>query len=502
MSKTKTSVSKFSIQEEEKKVREEFSNRYEDVVQSSQGLASAPSSSPSPSSDNVGPNAYSDLPLLPFEDDNQRVILLNIAHRNQIPKSKVPAFRICGAFENIDRLKRHVASVGGAPSYGNANLLKADAHKKFLICSSLEKQQNSNYVMKKIDEITTRYVSTINFHNEEFKQNKESRKQGKTGLSQKERMGKKVSSRKLLMDKMFEESSAKGNETGEVMRNAEVRKQAVAVVSIIEDPTPAALNGLEDPEPVVIIWGCFEDDKQAKHYIYNTASKKVKDLMLDIVNMYEWIYPYEVSKRVEEIEEEHRNPTLDKMMKSRKQQKAKVLSYEEFCKKEQQTAPVLEITATKAREEDEEVKTEVHMTETPVAHMTVSTRHKTDEKAEDPVDLSECKDWKVADQVTSHDEKYNDTIFLGVDKVQNKTTKTTTLLPIQTPSQTQTQTSTSVTSTSPSIPTPPKQGTALPLPSQSSFHPLEEPSPSQPSSADTNKRRGRPRKDPQMFVRK
>ena len=108
-------------------------------------------------------------------------------------------------------------------------------------------------------------------------------------------------SRKELLDKKFAEDSAQGNENGDVMGNAEVRKQTVAVVSIIEDPTPSVLGGMEDPEPLVIIWGCFEDDKQAKHYIYNTASKFVKDVILDIVNMYEWVYPYEISKHVEEI---------------------------------------------------------------------------------------------------------------------------------------------------------------------------------------------------------
>ena len=125
-----------------------------------------------------------------FLGDTQKVVLLNIGHRFQNPKSKVPAFRICGSFEDIKRLKKHVETVGSRKVMEKQILLKADAHKKFLICSSFDKQQNPTYVMKKIEEITERYMKTINFHNEEFKQNKEQRKQGKTGLSKNEKIRK------------------------------------------------------------------------------------------------------------------------------------------------------------------------------------------------------------------------------------------------------------------------------------------------------------------------
>jgi hypothetical protein len=256
---------------EETKVHAEFATRQEDLD----------------SSESITTGIASGDNCLPFIDPSQQVVLLNIAHRNQMPRSKHPAFRICGAFPDVNRLKQHAMGTGGATSYGNANLLKAETHKKFLICSSWDKQQNAEYVMKKIEDLTERYVKLLQFHTAEFNENKQKRQQGKTGLTSLERV-KKHTSRKQLLDKKFEEESQKGKETGEISRIAEVRKQTVAVISVIDDITPAVLNGIEDPEPIIIVWGCFEDEKQAKHYIYNTASKKVKDVALDTVNMYEW----------------------------------------------------------------------------------------------------------------------------------------------------------------------------------------------------------------------
>jgi hypothetical protein len=359
-------MSLLSNNEEQLKIIGDFASRYEDV-----------NPTPKPNQDSLSNNPYTDLSPLPFYDDNQKVILLNITHRNQRPKSKIPGFRICGGFPNVDRLKDHVKVSGGINAYGCANLLKADAHKKFLICSSWEKQQNNTYVLNKIKDITDKYVATLKLHNEEFKRNKEEHKQGKTGLSQHEKI-KKLTSRKELLDKKFDEECKKkkhedngngngnGNnnsETGEVSRNAEVRKQGVAVISIIEDTTPAVLSGLEDPEPIVIVWGCFEDDRQAKHYIYNTASTRVVNVMLDIVNMYEWAYPSKIEDKLDEITEEFRNPTLDKVMKARKQQKAKVLSYEEWVKKEGMEVPILQILSDKKTEDSTEVETRVTRTD-------------------------------------------------------------------------------------------------------------------------------------------
>lgn len=415
----KTNPTPFDKNNEEKKVHENFAERFQDI-----NTPEITSNDPA-----GGNNAYANMPSLPFEDNLQKVVLLNITHRNQIPKSKLPGFRICGAFPDIEKLKKHVNSVGGTSAYGGANLLKADSHKKFLICSSFEKQQNSTYVLNKIDEITKKYMGILQKHEEEFKENKEARRQGKTGLSQNEKI-KKHSTRKQLLDKKFDEEKETGTETGEVSRNSEVRGQMVAVISIIEDNTPSVLNGLEDPEPVIIIWGCFESETHAKHYIYNTASKYVKDVVLDVVNMYEWCFPSEIAKQVDNIDEEYRNPALNKIMKARKTQKAKVLSYEEWLKQEDQTAPVLEITATKETEDSTEVKTLIKKTEEAFGTIHVSTRENNKDDTKEGEDLHNAPDWKELPTVSNKTtDKYKEAQFKDESAVEAPTKTNSTTAP-------------------------------------------------------------------------
>ena len=367
---------------------------------------------------------------------------------------------MCGAFENVDRLKKHVGDVGGPGAFGGANLIKADAHKKFLICSSLEHQQNPSYVLNKIEEITSKYMQTLKFHTEEFNENKSKRQQGQTGLSQREKV-KKISSRKQLLDKKFEEDSTKGSESGDVSRNADVRNQAVAVVSIIEDTTAPVLNGVEDPEPIVIVWGCFKDEAQAKHYIYNTASKYVRDVMLDVVNMYEWVFPTELSKRVDELDEEFRNPSLSKVMKSRKAQKKSVLSYSEWCAQEGQEPSSLEISAIKETA-DSEVKTEVKKTEDfkisvavkdkdNVSAPTSDEKHGGDGNGNGNGNES-ASTWKQVEQVkpSGQAELFKDVTFKSEDKKSDSDVKAPEPVPV--PDQVQVPDTTVTTSSSTETP--------------------------------------------------
>ena len=287
----------------------------------------------------------------------------------------MPGFRVCGAFENVEKLKRHVQAAGGPAAFGGVNLIKADVHKKFLICSSLEKQQEPGYVFDKIEKLTAAYEKTLRFHTEEFNENKAKRQQGKTGLSKQSQATQKLTSRKSLLDKKFEEERKSGSETGDVSRSAEVRGQTVAVVTIFEDTSPDVLSGQKDPEPIVIVWGCFENEEVAKRFIYTTLSKFVKDVSLDIVNMYEWVYPTQIADHVDEISEQYRNPSLNKIMNSRKTQKKAVLSYDEWCKTEGQEPSVLEISATKATADATEVHTEVKKTEDFDVSVSVNGKH-------------------------------------------------------------------------------------------------------------------------------
>ena len=339
-------INAFDRVADEKQVYEEFASRYAETT----GVEVT--------EDTTGADVTEESGIaIPFQNPSQQTILINVTHRNQRPHSKMAGFRICGAFPNVDELTAHVSFVGGVDAFGRASLFAVNSHKKFVLCASERDQQDSTYTNAKLEAVSSQYMSTLNFHTDEFNANKQSRQQGKTGLSKNEKVYKFTTRSKALDEKFETDAKQASQRVAPLHKLAEVRRQSVAVISIINDTTSEAVKGLRDPEPVVIVWGCFEAVEDAKHYIKHTATKYVRDVCLYIVDMYEWVYPAILEKRIDEIEEEYRNPTLSKVMNARKAQKQKVMSYEEFCRKEGQTAATLEITATKETEDSTEVKT-------------------------------------------------------------------------------------------------------------------------------------------------
>lgn len=349
-------------------------------------------------------NPYSNLPPLPFKMPDQQYCLLNIAHINQRPRCRVPGFRILGAFETKEALKAHVQRVG-MDAYGGAALHIAEMHKKTLLCTSLERQQNSVYTLGKIEALTAKYLDILDFHDREFDENRKNKTQGKTGLSKREK-NVKHSSREILMDKKFEDLKTSAQETGVVSRIAEVRMQEFCVVSIIDDTSPEVLRAMEDPEPVVVVWGCFESEDKAKHYIYNTAEREVNKLMLDVYSMYQWIYP--TLNDVDKVEEGFRDKRLEKIMNAKKKGKSNVLSFEQWCKRENREVPVQEINVV-TDESGAVVNTEIKTLDTGIT-ATVSTRDSKDGSAVDHLD-----DFNVV-QAVSEDSKYKSVSFDAVKK--------------------------------------------------------------------------------------
>ena len=288
----------------------------------------------------------SDRPPLPFKTDAQSIYLLNIAHVNQHPHCSVPAFRILGGFSSSEDAQAFVQQVG-VQSYGGAAIHMTEAHKKTLLCSSLKRQQNPEYVMHKIEATTKRYIDMLNRNKSEFLHNYKNKKQGKVERPSNNTSSDdtKTTSYQVLKNKKIKELEKKSKRIPNVLsRQVEVRGQRFAVISIMEDNDPCVLKGMDENEPIIIIWQCFDTEDDAKHYIKNTAKEKVTSLHMDIYNMYEWIYPTLLNP--DQVQEDYRNDRLDKIMKSRKSNRKQVMQFEEFCQSVGQETPTIEFDVT------------------------------------------------------------------------------------------------------------------------------------------------------------
>jgi hypothetical protein len=100
----------------------------------------------------------------------------------------------------------------------------------------------------------------------------------------------------------------------------EVRGQKLAVFSV-----------LAGEEPVVTVYGAFENDTDAKHYIDATLSKHVVDLDIFVHPMYEWIQLDAATMESPLIPCKYRDPVLDAIMRRKRQQGSDIQQYYAKC---------------------------------------------------------------------------------------------------------------------------------------------------------------------------
>lgn len=290
-----------------------------------------------------------------FLNPDQRFVLFNIAHRAQVPKSTRPSFRILGFFETMEELTQHAKSCGVT----DCNMWNAPVPGHITLCTSTEKQLDP-YSKTKADEMVQRYMDDKKRRDEEFKINREKKMSGKQGLSmdkvkelnrqrREERRKKTVSSRtKLLEKKKTNEHQEQTEQQPSTVRDlplgAQRRKQEFAVVTILKDITTKTLKNLQDPEPVICFWRAFPTFEAAKEWTTVTASRYIRYLTMDIVDMYEWLHPEDVNADL--LEEGYRDPDQQNVMKRKKIEKDKVLDFEKWNKEQGREMPVTEIVAT------------------------------------------------------------------------------------------------------------------------------------------------------------
>jgi hypothetical protein len=106
--------------------------------------------------------------------------------------------------------------------------------------------------------------------------------------------------------------------------------QNFAVISVLKDDLKATRLEEKLPEPLVRIYSVFSSKKQAKEYITNTLSPYIGDFDLDIVDMYEWLYPQSVDPDF--IEEEFRDKDMTDIINHAKSEKTSTKKFRERCK--------------------------------------------------------------------------------------------------------------------------------------------------------------------------
>jgi hypothetical protein len=129
------------------------------------------------------------------------------------------------------------------------------------------------------------------------------------------------------------------SEVGNLSRLAEVRLQRFAVVSILPDYTKPADE--RSQEPGLAVWAVTDTEDEAKALIKERLAVNLRDVHLDVVSMYEWLFPTAID--LNSLQEEYRDDKLNQIMQHRKDEAQRVADFRKTCEQEGREVPSIEL---------------------------------------------------------------------------------------------------------------------------------------------------------------
>lgn len=313
---------------------------------------------------------------LEWRDDQQQHLVVHIAGRGQQPRSDKAGVQLLAAFRTSDQATEYGSKLyAGMPE---CHVWRVEMCRWFLLCKTTERQSNSAYVLQKIEQLRQLHDKHKQFRQKDFQQNRQQKQKGPLAQSlDQQRMLKRnrrkqretrASSRLAALREMKQAAASGtpsrtpsgapsgtpaaassagvtsgGEYTGQIPTAFMVRKQNYAVVSWMKDITPEVMRGSDDMEPACIVWRCFDDYPGAKKWLEEVMCKLVRDYDLEIVDLYEWLYPEHVDR--EKMQEGFRNKQQEQFMLRRKTDKAEVQDFKHWCEEKKVDTPVLDLDA-------------------------------------------------------------------------------------------------------------------------------------------------------------
>jgi hypothetical protein len=252
-------------------------------------------------------------------------VLLNISHQERRPRSDRAAFRILGVFGSIEDAARHSE---GLPKDASIHLLPLRKWTPIMRREDCSDEEKNSQLIKLGEKHRRRTAA----HAEEFAENVSKRQMGKTADAT------KTDTLQSIATCRDDPLATPLSPVLAIPRNSEVRMQHFAVVSIISDDDEPDDS---KQEPAVLVWGVTETECAAKDLIKTDLADEASDVHLDVVAMYEWLYPTEVDP--EQIAEEYRDARLDELMQHRKTESRRVASFRKKCAAEGYEAPLISL---------------------------------------------------------------------------------------------------------------------------------------------------------------
>lgn len=305
-------------------------------------------------------------------DPDQMFVHINLVGRNIPPLSSTPGIRICGGWAShkdiVERVK-FFNTVDNRPTH-----LCWPAH-KFRLMASHPEHLNPDYMKQKKHAILSLYHQNRTLATERFLQKTKqptsrsvppsstAQSQSTPSSSKSTRPPRIITEQTLERreerrqysgrNAMFNKLQRKGlrdGKTSDVAYPDSCRLNSQRYAAVIFVPDYVARGRNEDPEPLFMFLRAFSTLEACSAYAERIAQPKYSEYNVDIVDMYEWLWPTQIKSK--DIQEEYRHGELAQIMKRAKIEKNKVLSYTEWCQRKNVQTPTIDIPVGRATNDD------------------------------------------------------------------------------------------------------------------------------------------------------
>ena len=263
------------------------------------------------------------------------VCLYNVSHvgRSPLPKDSLdPAVRLLGIFKSNE------------DAIGHARKMAAKCEIDYWITPvgqwfmmHVDRSQDQLKTQEFIEARLEKHKQRRDRDFEQLKTAHENKLQSKTSYQKNERDKRRAAAGAKSADGATGADSAKGADGAKRSSVMDVTQhflqvgQRFAVISVLADGLQSTRIGKKLPEPILRVYGAFDSKKLAKSFISDVLSPHIGDFDIDIVDMYSWLHPQTIHLQIDQIDEQFRDPEIDKIMKHAKEEKKNSKAFRERC---------------------------------------------------------------------------------------------------------------------------------------------------------------------------
>jgi hypothetical protein len=253
-----------------------------------------------------------------------RCVLLNLAHQNRHPKSERAAFRILGVFGSTCEAQAHALTLGCEVSI---HLINLKTWTPIMI------DENSPEALKHLSDLGERHRLRLQAHEDEFENNVSTRQTGATTSTSTD-FPDPSEGHLTREDDQFQCKE----QVAPLPRDAELRLQRFAIISTIPDYGEPRKD---HQQPCFIVWDAVDTEEEARSMIKGSLGHDVSDVHLDVVAMYEWLFPTTLD--LSSVTEEYRDEKLNDIMQHRKDEHRRVADFKKICEKQGKDVPMISL---------------------------------------------------------------------------------------------------------------------------------------------------------------